>query len=81
MAAGLLSVLVLLPEPVVVLSLTGSLVDLVLWVPVVAGWVSVEDLRELPVVWPDWVELLVVSVAVLPARLEVLVEVPAFCLS
>ena len=82
MAAGLLSVLVLLPEPVVVLSLTGSLVDLVLWVPVVAGWVPVEDLRELPVVCPDWVELLVGSVAVLlPARLEVLVEVPAFCLS
>lgn len=81
-AVGLLSVLVLLPEPVVVLPLSGSLVDLVLWVPVVAGWVPVEDLRALPVVWPDLVELLVVSVAVLlPARLDVLVEVPAFCLS
>lgn len=36
-AAGLLSLELLLPEPVVALSLSGSLVDLDLWVPVVAG--------------------------------------------
>ncbi len=81
-AAGLLSVPLLVPDPVVDLSLSGSLFDLVLWLPVVAGWVPVVvDLRAFPLLWPDWFVLLVVSVAVPPERLEVLVDVPAFCLS
>jgi len=67
--AGLLSLLVALPEPVYVL---------LLWVVPAAGRVSVDDLRALPEAWPDWVELLPVPAAVLSPHLETLLAAPAF---
>ncbi len=69
MAAGLLSLPVALPEPVPAL---------LLWVVPAAGRVSVDDLRALPEVCPDWVELLPVPAAVLSPRLETLLAAPAF---
>ena len=53
------------------------MLDLVLEVPVVAGWVPVEDLLEFPVLCPVWDEFLVVSAGVLPARLVAPVADPA----